>query len=204
MSYFAAGASDLPNGGPVVTGKENIRKALEPWSPDVHLTSTPVYADMAASGGDLGYTFGTYVYTANDKDGKLVAHYGKYTTVCKGQSDGSWKVVLDWATLLRWLRTTDYRPFISPESFWLFGHNIVGFLVSGKSSQCDAQCYTNRHTRVLKEIREPLPYGCDLPCLLQFLPRPSDVAGHARDGSWPRGSRLELGGIGGIIGQENT
>ena len=94
MSYFADDASDLPNGGPVVTGKDNIRKELEPWTPDVHLTWTPVHADMAAS-GDLGYTFGTYVYTANNKDGKPVSHYGKYATVWKKQKDGIWKVAMD-------------------------------------------------------------------------------------------------------------
>src|SRR5690349_11201484 len=65
MSYFADDGADLPNGGTIITGKENIRKELGPWTPDVSLTWTPVHADMAAS-GDLGYTYGTYVYKAKD------------------------------------------------------------------------------------------------------------------------------------------
>jgi len=94
MSYFAEDASELGNGGGIVTGKANIRKSLEPWGPDVNLTWTPVQADMAAS-GDLGYTFGNYVFKAKDKDGHPVVQYGKYATVWKKEKDGSWKVVMD-------------------------------------------------------------------------------------------------------------
>jgi ketosteroid isomerase-like protein len=53
-----------------------------------------VGADVAAS-GDLGYTFGTYVFITKDKDGKPFREYGKYTSIWKMQKDGSWKVVLD-------------------------------------------------------------------------------------------------------------
>ena len=94
ISYFADDASDLPNGGAIVTGKENIRKALGPWGPDVSLTWSPVKAEMAAS-GELGYTFGNYVFKAKDKEGNLVVHYGKYATVWEKQKDGSWKVAMD-------------------------------------------------------------------------------------------------------------
>jgi ketosteroid isomerase-like protein len=94
MSYFADDASELPNGGAVVIGKQNIRHSLEPWGPDLSLTWAPVQAEMAAS-GDLGYTFGNYVLKAKDKDGKPVVEYGKYATVWKKQKDGNWKVAMD-------------------------------------------------------------------------------------------------------------
>ena len=45
--------------------------------------------------GDLGYTYGNYVFISKDKDGKIVASYGKYMSVWKKQKDGSWKVVVD-------------------------------------------------------------------------------------------------------------
>jgi ketosteroid isomerase-like protein len=93
ISYFADDASELQNGGGIVTGKTNIRQSLEPWG-DLSLTWSPVEADMAAS-GDLGYTFGNYVLKAKDKDGKPVVQYGKYATVWKKQKDGTWKVVMD-------------------------------------------------------------------------------------------------------------
>lgn len=94
MSYFAGDGVDLPNGGAIVSGKENIRQALGPWGKDVSLRWTPVKADMAAS-SDLGYTYGTFVFKANDKDGKPGTRYGKYPTVWRKQNDGRWKVALD-------------------------------------------------------------------------------------------------------------
>lgn len=94
MSFFGEDSADLPNGGEIVQGKENIRQALGPWGPDVSLTWTPVKAEMAES-GDLGYTFGNYVFKDKDKDGKVAAHYGKYATVWRKQKDGTWKVAFD-------------------------------------------------------------------------------------------------------------
>jgi ketosteroid isomerase-like protein len=94
MSYFADDAADLPNGGPLVSGKENIRQALGPWPEGLSLKWTPVHADMAAS-GDLGFTYGTYVLKSKDKDGNPTTRYGKYATVWRRQKDGAWKVVMD-------------------------------------------------------------------------------------------------------------
>jgi ketosteroid isomerase-like protein len=94
ISYFADDAADLPDGGLIVSGKENIRNTEGPWPSDISLTWTPVHADMAAS-GDLGYTFGNFVFKAKDKDGNPITRYGKYATVWKKQKDGSWKVAMD-------------------------------------------------------------------------------------------------------------
>ncbi len=94
MSYFADDSADLPNGGAIVSGKENIRQSEGPWPADISLTWTPVHADMAAS-GDLGYTYGTFVFKGKDKDGNPVTRYGKYATVWKKQEDGTWKVAMD-------------------------------------------------------------------------------------------------------------
>ena len=44
--------------------------------------------------------------------------------------------------------------------------------------------------RLLKEVRESLSHGCDLPRLLQFLPCASDLACHSGDGSGINGSRV--------------
>jgi ketosteroid isomerase-like protein len=92
VSYFAEDGVELENGGGIST-KDDMRKAAS-WPPEMSLTWTPVKADMAAS-GDLGYTYGNYILKAKDKDGKLVTHYGKYTSIWKKQRDGSWKVVVD-------------------------------------------------------------------------------------------------------------
>jgi ketosteroid isomerase-like protein len=92
VSYFAEDGVELDNGGGFIT-KEDMRR--EPaWPEGTSLTWTPVHADMAAS-GNFGYTYGTYVYKSKNKEGKIVASYGKYMSVWKKQKDGSWKVVVD-------------------------------------------------------------------------------------------------------------
>jgi ketosteroid isomerase-like protein len=49
---------------------------------------------MAAS-GDLGYTYGNYIFKSKNKEGKVVTSYGKYISVWKKQKDSSWKVAVD-------------------------------------------------------------------------------------------------------------
>jgi len=92
VTYFADDGVELEDGGGVST-REDLRKQPA-WPEDTTLTWTPVRGDMAAS-GDLGYTFGNYVFTTRDKEGKAISHYGKYMSVWKKQKDGSWKVVVD-------------------------------------------------------------------------------------------------------------
>ncbi len=94
ISYYADDAVELPNGASILEGKETIRKTLGFLDEGNSLTWTPVKADMSAS-GDLGYTFGTYEFRGKGKDGKPQISHGKYTSIWKKQSDGSWKVVLD-------------------------------------------------------------------------------------------------------------
>jgi len=95
MSYYADDAVEVPNGAPIITGKVNIAKTMGFLDDkNNHLTWTPVAADISAS-GDLGYTYGTYEFSAAGKDGKTVVEHGKYTSIWKKQKDGSWKVVLD-------------------------------------------------------------------------------------------------------------
>jgi len=95
MSYYAADAVELPNGADALPGKDTIAKTMGFLDQkDNHLTWTPVYADMAAS-GDLGYTYWTYIFTSKDKNGNPVEEHGKYVSIWKKQKDGAWKVVLD-------------------------------------------------------------------------------------------------------------
>lgn len=92
LTYFAEDGVEVVDGG-AFDNKDAMRKQA-PWPEGTTLTWTPVKADMAAS-GDLGYTYGNYVYTAKNKDGKLVASYGKYTSIWKKQKNQQWKVVVD-------------------------------------------------------------------------------------------------------------
>jgi ketosteroid isomerase-like protein len=92
LTYFAEDGVEVVDGGGFDT-KDAMRKQ-PPWPDGTSLTWTPAKAEMAAS-GDLGYTYGNYVYTVKNKEGKLVANYGKYTSIWKKQKDGQWKVILD-------------------------------------------------------------------------------------------------------------
>jgi ketosteroid isomerase-like protein len=95
MSYYADDAVEVPNGFLLIQGKGEIAKTMA-FLDDKNnrLTWTPLGADMSAS-GDLGYTYGTYEFTSKGRDGKDEVNHGKYTSIWKLQSDGSWKVVLD-------------------------------------------------------------------------------------------------------------
>lgn len=91
-SYFAEDGVELENGGGIKT-RDDMRK--EPaWPEGTSLAWTPLKADMAAA-GDLGYTYGNYVFKSKNKEGKIVSSYGKYMSVWKKQKDGSWKVAVD-------------------------------------------------------------------------------------------------------------
>jgi ketosteroid isomerase-like protein len=92
VTYFAEDGVELDDGGGI-TSREAISKQ-PPWPEGTSLTWTPVKADMAAS-GDLGYTYGNYVFKSKNKEGKIETNYGKYMSVWKKQKDGSWKVVVD-------------------------------------------------------------------------------------------------------------
>lgn len=79
----------------LIHGKEAIRdyystpfyqKATVKWSPDFI---------QASVGGDMGYTYGKYVWSSTDSAGKPITFNGVFHTVWKKQTDGSWKYVWD-------------------------------------------------------------------------------------------------------------
>lgn len=95
MSYYADDGVEVPNNAAIIQGKANIAKTMSFLDDkNNHLAWTPVGADMSSS-GDLGYTYGTYEFHAQDKDGKAIVEHGHYTSIWKRQHDGNWKVVLD-------------------------------------------------------------------------------------------------------------
>ena len=92
LTHFAEDGVEMVDGGGITT-KDEMRKQPA-WPEGTSLTWTPVKAEMAAS-GDLGFTYGTYIFSAKNKEGKVVNSYGKYTSIWKKQKDGSWKVIVD-------------------------------------------------------------------------------------------------------------
>ena len=96
VSFCGPDAAILVPNAPAAEGPDAIRK----WFQDAfnipgfkllwHATES-----AAAKSGDLGYSRGTYELSYTDPSGKQISDHGKYITVWKKQSDGSWKVLRD-------------------------------------------------------------------------------------------------------------
>jgi ketosteroid isomerase-like protein len=91
FTRFADDGVEIVNGA--VASKEQMKKESA-WPEGTSLTWTPEKAEMSAS-GDLGYTYGSYVFTFKGADGQLVPKRGKYMSIWKKQGDGQWKVAVD-------------------------------------------------------------------------------------------------------------
>jgi len=97
VAHYTDDASVLIPETPIFTGKEAIRGGLKPMlsDPNFAVTFAATKVDVAKS-GDLGYTQGPFSMTTSDPKTKApVTEKGKYLTVYKKQTDGSWKAVED-------------------------------------------------------------------------------------------------------------
>ena len=88
---FADDSAVIRRGPQIIKGKEAIKNFYSnqkggdlQWSPD--------FADAS---GDLGYTYGKFIYSEKDSTGKVNEAKGYFHTVWKKQKDGSWKFVWD-------------------------------------------------------------------------------------------------------------
>lgn len=93
---FAADDAVLLRNNELIKGKEAIKVSYEIRFPSANasLTWAPDFVDVSSS-GDLGYTYGKYVYTSTDSLGNSTSSEGIFHTVWKRQSDGAWKFVWD-------------------------------------------------------------------------------------------------------------
>jgi ketosteroid isomerase-like protein len=80
-----------PN-APIAEGPESFSTLFE--LPAMALKWQPVSANVSDS-GDLGYTFGKYELSFDGPDGVRIVDKGKYMTVWKKDTDGSWKIAAD-------------------------------------------------------------------------------------------------------------
>jgi len=94
--YYAAEDAVLLRNNNLITGKDAISRYFgeEKQEDKVSLTWEPDFIDVAKS-GDLGYTYGKYIFTSTDSNGNKVESKGIFHTVWKRQMDGSWKFVWD-------------------------------------------------------------------------------------------------------------
>ena len=93
-SFFDKDGMTLGNRTAPAIGQEAIA-AQAKWSPqNYQLTWTPEGGQLAPA-GDMGFTWGHYEGRTIPETGKPVVTSGRYMTVWKKESDGTWKVVLD-------------------------------------------------------------------------------------------------------------
>lgn len=94
--YTDDGNLMIPN-SPLMTGPDAIGKGMKEAlaDPNWSLTLRPAEVEVS-KGGDLGYTWGTYVLTATDPASKKVAREkGRFVTVFRKGADGAWKAARD-------------------------------------------------------------------------------------------------------------
>jgi ketosteroid isomerase-like protein len=99
QAAFEAFADDevvLLRGDKLINGLANMSAYFEnSKGPNkVSLTWEPTFVDVSES-GDLGYTYGNYLYISTDSLGVSSESTGIFHTVWKSQSDGTWKFVWD-------------------------------------------------------------------------------------------------------------
>ena len=95
FEFYAAHDGVIRRGKKVIKGK----KAIHDWytedvKPNETLSWKPTFIDVSQS-GDMGYTYGDYIFTYQDSLGNLKKNTGIFHTVWKRQLDGSWKFVWD-------------------------------------------------------------------------------------------------------------
>jgi ketosteroid isomerase-like protein len=96
LGYFAAEGAIYPPNEAAVVGAENIRA----WGstmmsmPGFAVSWEPQTVEVAAS-GDVGYTAGTYTFSAQDPSGQPMNDHGKYLCTWKRDASGAWKAVID-------------------------------------------------------------------------------------------------------------
>ncbi len=100
LTFYADDATQLPNNGEAIKGKENIKAEMEKMMAmgmkmkDVSFTTVEVDAV-----GDLGYEIGNYSMTIEMAPMGEMKDEGKYIALFKKQQDGSWKVYAEiWNT----------------------------------------------------------------------------------------------------------
>ena len=79
----------------IIKGKDAIGLwYLENPRPDQTLSWKPDFVEVSKS-GDLGYTYGTAIFTTTDSLGNKTVRKAKFHTVWKRQADGTWRYVWD-------------------------------------------------------------------------------------------------------------
>jgi len=79
----------------LIKGKEGIKNFYSSdFYKNASVTWSPDFIE-ASPDGNLGYTYGKYLWQSKDSTGKVNEAHGVFHTVWKKQKDGSWRYVWD-------------------------------------------------------------------------------------------------------------
>lgn len=93
FTAFAADNAVLMRNDQLIHGIHNIDRYYKSNTAK-GLHWTPEFVEVSQS-GDMGYTFGYYIFNYLDSLGNKAQSKGVFHTVWKRQSDGTWKFVWD-------------------------------------------------------------------------------------------------------------
>jgi len=97
LSLHADDVVKMPPDAPAIFGREALRANKQPaW--DNFTLEMALYPEQAEVSGDLGFARGTYTLSITPKaGGETISAMpdGKYSTICKRQADGFWKIYID-------------------------------------------------------------------------------------------------------------
>lgn len=92
LSYYADDAVSMPSSAPMQKGKEAIRSYSEQMAGSgMKFTAVKFTTSEIGGSGNLAYEIGTYEMSIEIGPAKIDDN-GKYLTMWKKQSDGSWKI----------------------------------------------------------------------------------------------------------------
>ncbi|MEL0456760.1 nuclear transport factor 2 family protein [Flavobacteriaceae bacterium SZ-1-7] len=90
---FVANDGVLLRNNKLIKGKDSIKTFMQN-STSKGLSWKPDFVDVSAS-GDMGYTYGKYIFEYQDSLGNKKTSEGIFHTVWKRQADNTWKFVWD-------------------------------------------------------------------------------------------------------------
>jgi uncharacterized protein (TIGR02246 family) len=97
LSLHADDVVKMPPNAPAIFGQDALRAKMEPAF-DNFTFEMALYPEQAQVSGDLGFARGNYTVSMTPKAGGetiITMPDGKYSTICKRQADGSWKIYID-------------------------------------------------------------------------------------------------------------
>jgi ketosteroid isomerase-like protein len=96
MAYYAEGAISLQANGPMLRGKEEIKKNADQMHElGMKVTAAKFTTVEVDADGNLAYEIGTYDMSVDMGKLGMIDDNGKYLSIWKKQSDGSWKVAVE-------------------------------------------------------------------------------------------------------------